>query len=173
MKALEQEELLLYAGQANLPARLSFTTGKQELYRFQSENPSYTPLIEALLRTYPGIFDQPVQIFERQISRITRTHDEEVSNQLVQLDRVGLLSYQPPVNTPQIRLLQPRLRLEDLRIDYRNYLLRKEECVLRVGRMIAYLQETIQCRTQFINQYFGDTAAAPCGICDVCLGRTL
>lgn len=173
LKALEQEELLLYAEQAHLPARLSFTTGKQELYRFQRENPSFTPLIEALLRTYPGVFDQPVQIFERQLSRITRTHDEEVSNQLLQLDRTGLLSYQPPVNTPQLRLLQPRLRLEDLRIDYRNYLLRKDECTARIRRMIAYLEESSLCRSQFINRYFGDSAASPCGICDVCRGRTL
>jgi len=171
LKALEQEELLLYAEQANLPGRLGFTTGKDELYRFQRENPALTPIIDALLRTYPGIFDHPVLIFERQISRITRTHDEEVSNQLVQLDRSGILSYQSPVNTPQIRLLQPRLRFEDLRIDYRNYLLRKEECILRTRKMIAYLEESTLCRTQFINQYFGDTAAVPCGICDICLGR--
>ena len=173
MKALEQEELLLYAEQTNLPARLCFTTAKSILYRFQDEQPIYTPLIEALLRTYPGIFDQPVPIFERQLARILRTAEDHVSTDLQYLNRAGLVMYQPPVNTPQIRLLQPRLRFEDLRIDYANYSLRKEECAYRVARMIGYLEEKDTCRSQFINRYFGETGSAACGICDVCLGRHL
>ena len=34
--------------------------------------------------------------------------------------------------------------------------------------MIAYSKITL-CRSQFINQYFGDKDAKPCGICDNCL----
>ena len=35
--------------------------------------------------------------------------------------------------------------------------------------MLRYMHDKNVCRSKFIANYFGDFAAAPCGICDICL----
>jgi len=171
LKALEQEEILLYTEQSYQPARVTFIVNKDRLYLFQKSNPALVPLIEALLRNYPGVFDYPTVIYERQLASLIRMDEAQVAVLLQQMDRSALISYQPQASLPQVRLLQPRVRMENLRIDYRNLLLRKEECIKRVTQMITYLEQTTECRSQFINRYFGDVQALPCGICDVCTAR--
>ena len=171
LKALEQEELVLYSDRVNLPAMCTFTASRAEVERAQSENPVLVPLVDALLRNYPGILNYPSRISEGRLSRITRLHEGAVSALLLQMDRSGLLSYSPPVNAPRIRLLQPRVRLEDLRIDYGRVLARKEAFIKRLGLVIGYLTQRDICRSRYLASYFGVPAAEDCGTCDVCRGR--
>jgi ATP-dependent DNA helicase RecQ len=171
LKALEQEELLMYADQLHLAASVTFTISKQALIHFQAENPALDPLIDALLRHYPGILHYPSRISERHLAKLTRLEEPVIVLQLQQLDRSGILSYQAQVNSSQIRLLQPRVRMEDLRIDYRRLLIRKEAYVHKIDRMIHYLTQTTECRSQYINRYFGEQDTPICGICDVCQTR--
>jgi ATP-dependent DNA helicase RecQ len=173
LKALEQEELVLYSDRANLPPMCGFTASRVEVERAQSENPVLAPLVDALLRNYPGILNHPSRISEERLSRITRLEPSAVSSLLTQMDRSGLLSYSPPVNAPRIRLLQPRVRLEDLRIDYGRVLARKEVYTTRLGRVIEYLTQRDVCRSRYLAAYFGSAVVSDCGVCDVCVARRL
>ena len=168
LKALEQEELLFYADRVRRPSVCQFSLERKALEELQAENPGLSGLMDALLRNYPGILDYPTRISEQRLSRITRLDEGAVTTRLGTLDRAGILSYTPSTNSPQVRLLQPRVRLEDLRIDYGRVLTRKALFTKRLSRMIAYLTQTTECRAQFINEYFGMPVGPKCGICDVC-----
>jgi ATP-dependent DNA helicase RecQ len=171
LKALEQEELLFYADQVRRPPTCVFSVERAALERLQADNPALAPLVDALLRNYPGILHYPTRISEQRLSRITHLEDSAVAGYLAGLDRAGILSYTPAVNTPQVRLLQPRVRMEDLRIDYGRVLARKEAYSHRLSRMIGYLTQATECRARWINRYFGEASGENCGICDVCLSR--
>lgn len=171
IKALEQELLLSYTEQVFVPARIGFTTNKEELYRFEEAQPILEPLIKALLRNYEGIFDQSVTVVESYIARITRRDINIVKQQLQYLHQQDIIDYQPVIDTPQVRLLQPRLRVDDLKINQVQYQLRKKEFEERIQTMIHYLQQKSDCRSLIMTRYFGDLANIPCGICDVCLNK--
>ena len=68
--------MISFNEQVFLPSRIQFTTNKETLYEFENDHPELEPVIKALLRTYEGIFDQPVFIYEKAIAYILR---EDVS----------------------------------------------------------------------------------------------
>lgn len=162
LKALEQEEVLLYADRVRRPASCQFSLDGRALEALND------PLVDAMLRNYPGILHYPTRLSESRLARITRLDPALVTQRLTALDRAGILSYAPAVNTPQIRLLQPRIRVDDLYIDYARILTRKAVYTQRLGRMIAYMGATAGCRAQMINEYFGMDIGGRCGKCDLC-----
>ncbi len=169
IKSMEQEGWLSFNEQVFLPASIEFTTGKDVLYEFESSNPALEPLIKTLLRTYEGIFDQPVNIHEKTIARLLREEMGTVVQQLKKLQAYHILQYIPQKDTPQLYFLQNRIKAGDLQIDTRNYGSRKQQLQERIDNLLKYIHENKDCRSQYIANYFGDSTAKPCGVCDNCL----
>ncbi len=168
IKVLEQEALLSFLQQSWLPARGRFITGKESLYDFEKDHPALESLIHALLRTYEGIFDQPVTIREKQLAFITRRTQQEISAGLLQLQAFHIFEYTPPKDTPQLYFLRDRPPAEDLYIDPVSYREKKERYATRIHTMIRYMALSDKCRSRFLAGYFGDKEAKDCGICDNC-----
>ena len=65
--------------------------GEGRYYDFERTNPELTPLIKVLLRTYEGIFDQPVPIFEKNLAFLLRADPAQVNESLKKLQAFGTL----------------------------------------------------------------------------------
>ena len=171
IRALEQEGLMSLQQQVFLPARVRFVTGKQALYEFEKDHAALEPLIHALLRTYEGIFDQPVAVREKQLAYLTRKDAAQVVEGLRQLQAFQIIEYTQPKDTPQLYFIHNRVRAEDLYIDPVRYRQRKEQYAVRIRALIRYLDLNGDCRSRYLARYFGDKEAEACGICDNCLRR--
>ena len=171
LKALEQEGWLAFSEQFFMPARAGFLAGKQTLYEFETNHPALEPCIKTLLRAYEGIFDQVVPISEKLIAGMMRTEAATVQNQLQQLHQAGIIDYQPLKDKPQLCLLRPRIKTDELTINQAAYKERKKQFTARVQQMADYIHYTSGCRSRFIAAYFGDEAVPDCGICDNCLKK--
>lgn len=169
LKVLEQEGHLSFNENIFLPSKLSFNTDKDVLHHFENSHPHLEPLIKCLLRTYEGIFDNKVSIFEKQISRIMRIPEAQVTEQLKQLQAFGIVEYLPHKEMPQIHYLLNRAPADFLYIDHAFYLRRKKQFEEKVASMLKYSDIKKECRSTFIGSYFGDTTLLNCGICDNCL----
>ncbi|MHA4843702.1 RecQ family ATP-dependent DNA helicase [Flavitalea antarctica] len=171
LKALEQEELMSFNEQVFLPARLQFTCDKNTINDFERTNPELTPLIKVLLRTYEGIFDQPVPIFEKNLAFLLRADPAQVNESLKKLQAFGIVSYQPQKDKPQLLLIQDRIREDQVRINQDLYQQRKKQLEERITRMISFATTVDDCRSTYIGLYFGDKQIKDCGICDNCLKK--
>ncbi len=171
LKVLEQEGHISFAENIFLPSQVIFTTDKETLYQFETAHPGLELVLRSLLRSYEGIFDNRVSIFESQLSKMTRLNIDEVKNKLLQLMAFGIIEYLPQKETPQIHYLFNRAPAKHLHIDQDAYINRKKQYAERVNTMILYLQQTDTCRSRFIGSYFGDTALKDCGVCDNCLNK--
>jgi len=171
LKVLEQEGHISFAENIFLPSQVIFTTDKETLYQFETSHPGLELLIRSLLRSYEGIFDNRVSIFESQLSKICRLSIEEIKKQLLQLMSFGIIEYLPQKETPQIHYLLNRAPAKYLHIDQDAYFNRKQQYAERVQHTIQYLEEKNDCRSRFIGSYFGDKALQDCGICDNCLNK--
>ncbi len=169
LKVLEQEGHLSFNENIYLPSKLSFKTDKDLLNQFENSQPHLEPLIKCLLRTYEGIFDNKVSIFEKQISKITRIPEAQVVEQLKQLQAFGIVEYLPHKEVPQIHYILNRAPANFLYIDHEFYLRRKKQFQERIAIMLKYADIKKECRSKFIGAYFGDTDLLNCGICDNCL----
>jgi ATP-dependent DNA helicase RecQ len=170
LKVLEQEGHIQFSENIFLPTQVCFTCSKESLENFEQAYPVFEPLIKALLRSYQGIFDNRISVFEKRMAGICKLDIPTVQKQLQQLAVMGIIEYLPQKETPQIHFLVNRAPAAFLHIDKDQYFKRKEAFTSRMNTLIRFAINPGCCRSVFIGNYFGDTDKEPCGICDYCLG---
>ncbi|NCI45513.1 RecQ family ATP-dependent DNA helicase [Sediminibacterium soli] len=169
LKVLEQEGHIGFSENIFLPSQVVFTADRETMDTFQTVHQALEPLIKCLLRTYEGILDNRLSVFERQMAKLCRLSVEEVTKGLQQLQAYGIIQYLPQKNTPQVHYLLNRAPAQYLHIDQDKYLQRKKMYAARLEKVVRYIDSTEGCRSRFIADYFGDTGTKDCGICDHCL----
>jgi ATP-dependent DNA helicase RecQ len=168
LKVLEADGWIDFNEKSFRPAQLVFTTTKTALYEFQNGHLHLEPLLTSLLRTYEGIFDFPCGISEPLLARLLRMEEQAVKKQLKEIAAYHIIDYAEQNSDPQIIFRRNRVPVDDFRIDLKGHAERKKLYIERVQQMIGYTA-TQDCRSQFINRYFGDEKDAPCGKCDNCI----
>ncbi len=169
IKALEQENILSYNEVFFKPSTLEFSCDKNQLQAFEQQYPKFEPLIKGLLRSYEGVFDFPVTIYETELAKFIQKSLPQVQKELEELNQLGLINYSSKKDSPQITLLQNRMYADSFVLNLSDYLKRKENFELRVKAIIHYIQEPILCRSKMIAAYFNDRSLKACGICDNCI----
>lgn len=167
LQALEQEGLILQLEKSYLPSTLQVTAGKELLFAFENDFPSFDQLMKTILRTYAGILDHPVRINEDYLARRSRMEMPMLKKALLELQQHGIIRYAPKKDKPQLCFLTDRVPANELQIDHKSYLARKRGYADRIEKMIEYAT-TGQCRSVVIGRYFGDGDIAACGQCDNC-----
>ena len=170
LQVLQQEGFITLNDPVFNPATLYFVASKEQLVQFERDNPIWEPLIKILLRTYAGIFDQPVAIYEKMLASLLKWDIEHVLKGLYQLHKFQIVCYNPQKETPQVYFNQPRRKSADIRIDEKMYAFRKNQYVNRIHGMLEYVRTT-GCRSMAISEYFGEKGAESCGICDNCVKK--
>lgn len=171
LKALEQEDKLSYNEQVILPSSVEFVTNRERLEQFQQGHEALNPLIQALLRTYEGIFENPVRIHEKTLAWILKSDIESVKKGLQTLDAFQVIRYSPQKDNPQVFFPFNRVPANELSINLADYEKRKAAYVKRIEAMIRYVSDQQSCRSKMIGLYFGEKDAADCGRCDICVSR--
>lgn len=169
LKILEQEEILTFTESVFLPSRICFTSSKNELYRFENQNKLLEPMIKCLLRTYEGIFNNYVNVSEKQISGIMKISEKAVIGQWHELQQYGILDFQPRKDKPQIYFMQERMVVDRLQLDMKRINARKQAYADRIHAMKEYVENSEICRSRQLLVYFDEKESLPCGICDVCI----
>lgn len=171
LKILEQEGVLQLSESVFMPSRVEFIISKQTLYDFTDMQPVYDDLLQTLLRTYEGIFDTPVPVYEKQVARLMRKPESQIIEWLQQLHQRRILKYNQRKEEPQLCFTQERVSAQHLRIDANRIKQRMEAYKERLDAMLDYIGNSEICRTQALVQYFGEKNTSACGICDVCIEK--
>jgi ATP-dependent DNA helicase RecQ len=171
LKALEQEGYLHFNENIFLPSQVNFSVEKNLLNEFENNHDQLEPLIKCLLRTYEGIIDNRVSVFEKQIAKLLKCSAGKVKNGLQELSAYRIIEYLPQKETPQIQFFTNRAPAKFLNINHENYFKRKLQYEKRVQIMLQYLKLEKECRSVFIGKYFDDVLIKDCGVCDNCLQR--
>ncbi len=168
LKALEQDGWIIFNERNYSPSTVVFNTSKERLQEYQARYPKHHELLTVLLRTYSGILDYPAMISENFLARQLRSSEAGIKQQLKDIAAFGMLQYAPQQEKPTIFFQKHRVPSEELSFKMAPYEKRKNLFIERLQKMISYA-ETKTCRSVYINVYFGDLEARPCGICDNCL----
>jgi ATP-dependent DNA helicase RecQ len=171
LKILEQEGYIELTDELDNPSRIIFLVNKKELYNYQVAHAEMDKFIKILLRILPGVFSQYVRIDEQYIAKSTRLSIDVVVNNLKTLSRQKIINYIPKKRTPLVIFITERLDDKNLRIEPERYQTLKDRYMKRANAMLDYAQSKAKCRSQFINEYFGQTNSFRCGKCDVCTSR--
>ncbi|GAB4314273.1 MAG: ATP-dependent DNA helicase RecQ [Bacteroidales bacterium] len=168
---LEKEGFIQIDDTSGYFSKVLFRTNKHDLYRFQVENPKFDPILKVLLRSYGGLFTDPVKIDEDLIAQRSGFPKKEVVRVLNIMDRQGLIYYDAATQAPLLTFLTPRLNPGSILLSEENYFKRREMVLSRVKAMIGYLTTDNRCRSQLLLSYFDEEKPGRCGICDYCISR--
>lgn len=170
IKKLEEEGLIQLTESFYQPSRLLIAVDKQELYKLQIANASLDPLIKAILRLYGGeLLGNFATISEADTGRMAQVPSSEVVRQLTELDQQGVVVYEKMKDSPQLQFLTPRQDAAKLSLDIPRLKQRRQDLMKKVESMVQYIRQERRCRTQMVQEYFGEPSEVPCGICDFCL----
>ena len=167
LKFLELNNYLTFSESVYHPTKVKFAVNNATLYGFQLQHESMIPLTTLLTRSFPGIFDEYMDIQESTLLKRLKKSATELDRQLKFLEQNGILDISWKTDLPLVIFTEERLPLQNLRIDDQLYRIRKKVILDRWEKMKAYIREKETCRSQFLIDYFGQKVAV-CGKCDVC-----
>ena len=167
---LSQAGYLDYIEETESNSRVLITVDREELYHTDA-SPEADLTLQCLLRQYPGLFSDYVQINEGRIGRATDLDQETVYKALLELNRKKILIYVPRRRTPYVFIPTSREESRYVQIGKSIYEDRFDVMSRRVEAMIDYAYCDDSCRVSRMLAYFGEEKACECGRCDVCRSR--
>jgi len=166
---IEREGLFITSEAMNTPSKIHIKAGREDLYRFQIEYKEYDTLIKFLLRNFPGILSDFVNIREEQISQKSNMPIDKLERQLKNLDKMNFLTYIPRNDKPQIQFVTQRIDTNYFTLSDEIYRNRKDDASARVNSVIDFVNNNDVCRSIQLLNYFGENIRERCERCDVCI----
>ncbi len=171
LRILTRAGYLEYIDEQENDSRLIFLVRRDELYHLDGLEPEYESLLQAVLRSYGGVFCDYITIDEILLGKQTGLSRDMVYRGLIALGKRRIISYIPYKKTPYIRFAQKRVETERIVISREIYENRKEKYEARIQAMIDYATRDDLCRSRMLLAYFGETSEENCLACDVCLKK--
>ncbi len=167
---LSQAGYLDFIEETESNSRIMLTVDREELYYINTSDAA-DRILQCVLRQYPGLFSDYVQINEGAISRDTGLDQECIYKSLLELNRQKILSYVPKRRTPFMYI--PTSREESRYVEIRPNIYEERFKIMsdRIEAMIDYAYCDDGCRVSRMLGYFGEENACDCGKCDVCRGK--
>ncbi len=169
LKLLEMNGYMTLLEEMENPARLMFAVSRDDLYKVRVDYGDLDHFIRTILRLYDGVFNDFKRIDELEIAQWSGYSVDRVKELLKRLWQMRLVRYIPSNRSPLLYLETGRLPKSDIHITPQSYKLRKELYHSRFNDMLGYVENSSQCRSRFIESYFGDNVGNACGVCDICI----
>ena len=171
LKYLERTEHLTYSEEVDIPTKVRINVDRKALYDIELADQGQASVLEALMRSYTGIFSFLQQIDEEYVARRAGQTVPQLRQSLYGLSLAHVISYVPTDHSDVVVLHHDRLRPGNVNLMPSRYAMLKETSHDRSAAMLEYVSETTECRSRYLLRYFGQTETTDCGTCDVCRAR--
>lgn len=170
LSILSRSGVIEYGDDANSRSRIMVVMDRRDFYSLQLPS-DVDAILQAIMRTYTGIFADFVPIDELRLSYLTSYSTEEVYQALLLLARMRVLQYIPKRSLPYVYFPSNREEGRHIVIPCTVYEEQLERATKRMEAMRDYVFSDEGCRVERMLRYFGDPTARPCGKCDLCRAR--
>lgn len=171
LKYLERTEHLTYSEEVDIPTKVRINVDRKSLYDVELADQGQANVLEALMRSYTGIFSFLQQIDEEYVARLAGQTVPQLRQSLYGLSLAHVISYVPTDHSDVVVLHHDRLRPGNVNLMPSRYAMLRESFHARAEAMLEYVSETSECRSRYLLRYFGQTETTDCGTCDVCRAR--
>lgn len=170
LKVLEEEGFISLNESFYAPSRIHFLVDPARLYEVQIAYANLDPLVKVLLRTYGGnLFSEYLSIQEGKLAKTLEIREIDVISRLRKLAELEVMDYDQRKDKPQLTFLTPRYDARKLPLNFKRIEDRRALTLNHAQQIIAYAHQDSFCRSQFIQEYFGERTDRECGICDWCI----
>ena len=168
LRYLEQSSHLSFTEDAEFPTRVRISAPREALYDADLPAPQMIPLLETLMRSYPGIMSYSVPVDEEMLAKACDATLPWLHQLLYRLSLERLIKYIPADRCSLVYLHHNRLTPGNIDLGPERYALLRGNAEDRLSAMESYLRASERCRSRSLLLYFGQTETSDCGCCDVC-----
>ena len=172
LRYLGQAGHLSWTEDAEFPTRVRISAPRNSLYDTEFSQPQMIPLLESLMRGYPGIMSYSVPIDEDALARDCDATVPWLHQLLYQLSLEHVIRYIPADRCSVIYLHHNRLVPGNVDMKPERYAFLRGNAEARLAAMEEYLNDGDTCRSRQLLAYFGQDKTTDCGTCDVCRGKS-
>ncbi|HEY0046092.1 MAG TPA: RecQ family ATP-dependent DNA helicase [Flavobacterium sp.] len=171
MQFLDNQGVISLSPEFSQKLEIQFLIPSKEVLRYMSLNTADEEMMLAILRTYPGIYDQKVAINLPLIAKKSKAAEKDIDTLLQKLEAAAIISLDGHSNDTTITFNEVR---EDERSINRIAKYLEEQNKLKKQRLHAvmeYVKNSKVCRSRQISEYFGEKNLEDCGVCSYCISK--
>jgi ATP-dependent DNA helicase RecQ len=152
---------------------VQFIISSKEVMRYMSLNPQDEEVILSILRTYVGIYENAVALNLTLIAKKSNTNEDKIMTVLQKLQEKGVVDY-------FAKNFDATLIFNEVREDERTInriskdLTRQNELKNeQIKSVLNYVNDKTVCKNKLILAYFGELKKENCGICSICISKSI
>ncbi len=170
LKIIEQNNYIYVSDALNKLSTIYIPVDRETIYRYQIENKQFEQVIKLILRTSPGVFDDNINIHERELAYHLAIEVEKLKEILGFLHQQGIIQYSPIKTKPQVTFVKERLSSDLLQLDIKLMKQLRDTATERFNAITGYVKNKTECRIKYVLNYF-DEETTNCGQCDICVEK--
>jgi ATP-dependent DNA helicase RecQ len=172
LQFLDRQGIVTLSQEFSEKIMLQFIIESKEVLRYMSLNPTDEEIILAILRTYPGIYENRQTFNLPLIAKKSNSEEQKVMMLLQRLSGLSIVDYVAKSNDSSI--IFNEVREDDRTINRVSKYLeaQNERKKAQLEAVIHYVTEKNKCRNRMILEYFGEQTSEDCGICSYCISKT-
>jgi ATP-dependent DNA helicase RecQ len=171
LQFLDRQGIITLSQEFSEKIMMQFLIESKEVIRYISLNPSDGEIILAILRTYPGIYENRTAISLPLIAKKSNSDAEKVNQLLLKLKSSAIIDYEARNNDSALTFNE--VREDERTINLVSKYLKEQNSLKKsqLKSVLDYVREKNVCRSRLILQYFGEKSKKDCGICSYCIGK--
>ena len=168
LQFLDKQSIITLSQEFSNKSQIQFIIESKEVIRYISLNTKDEPIISAILRTYPGIFDNQININTILIAQKAKTTEIKVLELLEKLQNKDIIFFLSQKNESKITFLE--IREDDRTINRISKYLESQNTNKKnqLNAVVNYVTDVSYCKSKLLLQYFGETVTANCNSCSYC-----
>ena len=172
LQLLDRNSVLILSQEFYRKSTLQFKISPVNLTYYLIKNPGIDAVVKSILRTYGGIYDQPLAIDHTIIAKKAGVNLAFIHTILLQLDKDDIAIYDHTNYDSAVTFLVQREDELTINKIAKHIKAQNTRKINQVNSIKEYLKTATVCRSIQLLDYFEEKQVVPCGICDVCINRT-
>ena len=168
---LDRQGILSLSQEYSERITMQFIIPSKEVIRYMSLNPQEEPIIVAILRTYPGIYETQTAVNLSLIAKKSGVDEAKINLVLEKIKELGLIDYHKKSNDAKIIFNEVREDEKTINRVSKYLENQNKQKIAQFESVIHYIKETKKCKSKLILNYFGEKTATDCGICSYCISK--
>lgn len=174
INVLEKANYLKYIHSYNSKHNIKINIAPGDLRKYVDKiaNNTLRDILMLLLREHGSvILNKSVKVDIKNLSIKYSIETKTIEDSLTQLNEIGIIEYNAPIQSPYINLTIPRVDSKSLRFNFSDIEKQKKYSLAKIDDVINYVYYE-DCRFSYILKYFGQSENNyKCGKCDNCRGE--
>lgn len=170
LRILTQAGYIQFVEEVETQSRVMILANKEQLYNLNPTTKDADKVLQALLRSYTGLFADYVFINEETMAYRFGLDPQNIYEALLEYTRMHILHYVPRKRTPYVIYTTSREEPRHLLFPKAIYEELREHMRARVDAVVGYaFGDENQCRERYLLNYFGERVEERCNHCDNCI----